>query len=100
MKKHWKIAMAAVAVAGLIPYSYKKDKESGASVLQALFWSCAKKPNGDKNITIGLHIGSMPLPKAPEEVLEPYFEDEAIEEVPAEAEEVPASAEEVPTEAL
>ena len=90
MKKHWKIALAAAAVAGLIPYSHKKDKETGASVTQALLWSCVRKPNGDKNITIGLHVGKMPLPKAPEEVLEPCFEDV----IPVEAMEVPAEPEE------
>lgn len=34
MKKHWKIALATAAVAGLIPYSHKKDKETGASALE------------------------------------------------------------------
>jgi hypothetical protein len=61
-----------------------------ASVTQALLWSCVRKPNGDKDITIGLHVGMMPLPKAPEEVLEPCFEDV----IPVEAVEVPAEPEE------
>ena len=87
MKKFWKYAIGAIAVAGLIPYSHKKDKETGASVTQALLWSCSKKPNGDKTDTqviIGLHLNKMPLPKAePGEEIAEEIDDavEAAEEV-------------------
>ena len=93
MKKCWKIALAVATVAGLIPYSYKKDEESGASVLQALLWSCAKKPDGGTDISIGLHIGSMPLPKATADHPEACPEEcsaECSEECHAESEEAPA----------
>ncbi len=96
MKKHWKIALAAVAVAGLIPYSHKKDEESGAEVLQALLWSRTKKPDGDTRVIIGLHLGAMPLPKTSDEDLESCFEDETT----VEAEELPAEPEEACAEAL
>lgn len=95
MKKHWKIALAAVAVAGLIPYSHKKDEESGAEVLQALLWSYTKKPDGDTQITIGLHVGDMPLPVACDDDVETCAEAEAVDtaaELPAEPEEVCAEA--------
>ncbi len=87
MKKGWRIALAtaATAIVGLIPYSYKKDEESGASVLQALLWSCTKKPDGEKQIIIGLHIGSMPLPKTPADCPE-----ECPDECPPESEEASA----------
>lgn len=80
MKKYWKIALAAVAIGGLIPYYQKKDEETGASVMQALFWSYAKKPNGNTVVNIGLHLGKMPLPTASDEDTEPVAEPEASEE--------------------
>ncbi len=97
MKKGWKIAIATAvaAIVGSIPYSHKKDEETGASVTQALLWSCTKKPDGDKQITIGLHIGSMPLPEVEpsEEILEACEETcpaDAPEECSPESEETPA----------
>lgn len=98
MKKFWKYAIGAIAVAGLIPYSHKKDEETGASVTQALLWSCSKKPNGDKTETqviIGLHLNKMPLPKAEpdEEIVETAEEtaeaaEDAVEEAVEAAEKV------------
>ena len=103
MKKCWKIALAAVAIGGLIPYHQKKDEETGASVMQAHFWSYAKKPDGDTVVNIGLHLGKMPLPTANEEEVEPITEPEApcVEEIPVvkvPAVETPVV--EVPVEAL
>lgn len=95
MKKHWKIALAAVAVAGLIPYSHKKDEESGAEVLQALLWSYTKKPDGNTQVVIGLHTGAMTLPVASEEAEETCLNDGDVvapEELPAEAEEASTQA--------
>lgn len=68
MKSFWKFALAAVAIGGLIPYSHKKDEETGATVTQALFWRCTKQPDGDTKILIGLHLDSMPLPETDVEV--------------------------------
>ena len=107
MKKGWKIALATVAAAivGSIPYSHKKDEETGASVTQALLWSCAKKPNGDKQIVIGLHLGSVPLPEAEEDCTESCPEEclgECIETCAEEIEEAEEAEEapEAPVEAL
>ena len=101
MKNFWKYAIGAIAVAGLIPYSHKKDKETGASVTQALLWSCSKKPNGDKTDTqviIGLHLNKMPLPTAEpdEEIVETVEETaEAVEAAEDAVEEAVEAAEEV-----
>lgn len=101
MKKIWKFALAATALAGLVPYSHKKDDETGASVTQALLWSCRKKPDGDKDIIIGLHLGSLPLPTAEEEELIDVEETPAeYEIVPVESEDLPAEPEEVSAEIL
>lgn len=78
MKKIWKYALGAAALAGLVPYSHKKDKETGASVTQALLWSYSKDPRGEKKFLIGLHIGTMSVPKV-EEVEEPIVDVEPIE---------------------
>jgi len=104
MKKGWKIALATVAAAivGSIPYSHKKDEETGASVTQALLWRCAKKPNGDKQIIIGLHLGAVPLPEAEEDCTESCPEEclgECIETCTEETEET-EEIEEAPVEAL
>ena len=103
MKNFWKYAIGAIAVAGLIPYSHKKDKETGASVTQALLWSCSKKPNGDKTDTqviIGLHLNKMPLPTAEpdEEIVETV--EETAEAVEAVAEEAVEAAEDAVEEAV
>ncbi len=91
MKKFWKYAIGVIAVAGLVPYSHKKDKETGASVTQALLWSCSKKPDGDKmntEVIIGLHLNKMPLPKAEND-------NEIVEEIVEEIDDVVETAEEV-----
>ena len=101
MKKCWKIALTAAAVAGMIPYSRKKNEETGASVTQALLWSYIRKPDGDTQVNIGLHIGRIPLPGAIEEATELRNEDEtieAIEELPSPSEKDPADSAGVPTE--
>ena len=97
MKKGWKIGLTVAAVvAGLVPYYHKKDEETGASVQQALLWSRTKKPDGETTLTIGLHLGTMPLPKATEgsaeENTESTAEDvaETVEEVLNETEEAAA----------
>ncbi|MBR4308063.1 MAG: hypothetical protein IKT58_00565 [Oscillospiraceae bacterium] len=97
MKKIWKFALATSAIAGLIPFHFAKDEESGASVKQALLWSCVTKPNGDKTYYIGLHIGKMSVPKAEEEET---TEDLPIEEeITEEVEEVVEEAEELTEDA-
>ena len=87
MKKIWKYALAASAiVGGLIPFHSEKDEKTGASVKQALLWSCSQAPDGEKTYYIGLHIGKRSLPKA-EAVEEPTVEIptvEAPEVLPAE----------------
>ena len=87
MKKIWKFAIAASALAGgLIPFHSEKDEKTGASVKQALLWGCSKAPDGKKDYYIGLLIGKLPLPKA-EAVEEPTVEIptvEAPEVLPAE----------------
>ena len=82
MKKIWKFALAASAiVGGLIPYHCEKDEKTGASVKQALLWSCSTAPDGKKDYYIGLLIGKLPLPKA-EEVEVPAVEEPEVPEVP------------------
>ncbi|MBP3411828.1 MAG: hypothetical protein J6K89_01065 [Oscillospiraceae bacterium] len=100
MKKAWKIGIAAAAfVAGLIPFYRKEDKETGASVQQALFWCRSKKPGGETSLSIGLHLGLMPLPGADEEDTEALAE-EIAEEVTDTVEEALPEIEEIPAEVL
>ena len=93
MKKFWKYALGATALASLIPFSHKKDKETGASVTQALLWSYSKNPKGDKKFIFGLHLGSMPVPNGEDvvDVEEPVINDELMdcEIVPVEEVEIP-----------
>ncbi len=94
MKKIWKFAIAASALAGgLIPFRSEKDEKTGASVKQALLWSCSQAPDGEKTYYIGLHIGKLPIPKA-EEVEAPTVEEPTVEEPTVEVpEELPVEEE-------
>jgi hypothetical protein len=81
MKKKWAVALAALTAA-VIPYSRKKDPETGAVAIQALLWRYARNGAGDMVLTIGLCLGKNELPQ--ERPAEKPVEDasgEAPEEV-------------------
>ena len=95
MKKIWKFAIAASALAGgLIPFRSVKDEKTGASVKQALLWSCSTAPDGKKDYYIGLLIGKLPLPEA-EAAEVPTVEEPTVEEPTVEVPEELLAEEEV-----
>ena len=62
MKKKWAVALAALTAA-VIPYSRKKDPETGAEAIQALLWRYTRNGAGDTVLNIGLCLGKNVLPQ-------------------------------------
>ena len=58
MKKGWKIIGAVAALAALLPYSVKKDKEADETTVQALLWTYTNQPDREtpdrRNISINI----------------------------------------------
>lgn len=57
MTRLLKMLGAAALIAGVVPYRYTKDEETGEQKIQALLWKAVRVPNGGEKDRTTVNIG-------------------------------------------
>ena len=57
MKKLLTALGTAALIAGVTPYRYTKDEETGEQKIQALLWKAVRMPNGEEKDRTTVNIG-------------------------------------------
>ena len=57
MTRLLKMLGTAALIAGVVPYRYTKDEETGEQKIQALLWKAVRVPNGEEKDRTTVNIG-------------------------------------------